>query len=233
MKILLWLGLSWMSSMASAAVTITVFTPPTAMPSTGGPYHYDLNADSVNDVSFTNYLSPYIGLNMSPIQSSLLRVQSFRSDRFTLYPLDLAHGDLIGPTPIGNSSYYNEFTPNGVRFGYTLATGFLGGDFGGEAYQDGFFVRPVGLTPATYTAFLGFEFMEPDGAHYGYMEMRMLVGTTVGSVLSIGYETTPGVAITAYHSPEPSRSALLCASAVLTCCRRRRRGPPSSASPSP
>jgi hypothetical protein len=220
MRTLLHAGLALVCCYAEAAVTIRIFNPSPNAPALFTQVPFDLDADSLNDGYF---IRDHQSLRLYGNQPSALRILSYQSDTYTLYPIDLGGDESIGPQPVRGATWFNEFIPNGIRFGYALASELYIDFITGEAYQFGLFTtRPLTIPPDTYTAFLGFELTKPDGIHYGYMEMQMITGGTFGRLLSIGYETTPGVPIITQFSPEP-RVALLLALGGLGVLLRRRR----------
>ncbi len=73
---------------------------------------------------------------------------------------------------------------------------------------------PIAYSIATDT--IGLAFTLPDGLHYGYAE---ILGPTL---VSYGYETTPGAPIATGAIPEPASLSLLAFGAATLAVRRRR-----------
>lgn len=191
-----------------ASTTLPANYTPTSS-TTNPPYEptWDVNGDGTNDFQFIfyqiagntglNWLSGVYGYGGIGIAAPVAYQGTFAS-----YVNRLANGNTIGPASVFNQTqtstggYFNVFAS---RYGSKL----------------------YGQWKTVTDGFLGFEFTEADGLHYGYVEIktsRYVNSTNKGGIFfSNGfYETTPNTPITIGQAvPEPGTLAALAFGAAI------------------
>ncbi len=199
---------------ANAAVVVTVL-PNFGVPlGSEGTYPVDFDGDGTYEVLFT----ASGGSVFSAKTNAHVRIQAIpepppgnNSDAWSL-----AFGSVIGATSISPASWVSDPIGGTLR---SCTDMFCVGD-----WPTGTFVMTdpnTGfLTIFPDSGYLGVEFTNASGIHYGWVDVGVIGFAPVGRIYGWGWETQAGIGVQIV--PEPS-TALLVAAGILAAVSRRQR----------
>ncbi len=189
-------GLKHYALVAGAAVTAPmaahagiIYTPVniTFLGTPGGTtYGLDVNGDSADDLFF------FVESDFAGVLPAKNLAVSNATSSFVVSPSGFPTNLPTGAT-VDATSTFQSF----------IGTGILS-----QENTKGYEFPTDGLTYGTY----GFEFTQPDGTHYGYLNLTTLLGSPTSTtdkiiISGIGYETDPATAVNPTQNPstpEPS-----------------------------
>lgn len=196
-------------------------------------YKFDVNGDGVNDITFA-----VRNEGSSSSSNFALVLPGLSADNTTFSPLNI-----VGTTVAGANQSYNypsRITTGTISSARNFVT--LALTANSQYLAQGTFAFGAGFTGskwktnATRAGYLGFSFTLADGLHYGFVGMTVVpqgngVNSRAISIGGIGYQTTPGAAITVSGGtgalpgavPEPSSIAMLALGAGGLAAYRQRR----------
>jgi hypothetical protein len=186
------------ASAAPAAVIYVNIDPDRIL--TGETFIFDVDNDGTKDLLFDQQTN-CVGNCQTIASVSALSGAILMSSPTDVTPLPA--GTIIGP---GGLTY----GPGGL-----LATDFFSGNPPVTTNEEGLWDNGL-------LAFVGFNFVNASGTHYGWARVKVDETSNVITVFDAAYEDVAGTAIQA-SVPEPGLSALLLAGAAAMAVRRFRR----------
>ena len=186
------------ASAASAAVIFVNIDPDHVL--TGGTFIFDVDNDGTKDLLFDQQTN-CVGNCQTIASVSALSGAILMSSPTDVTPLPA--GSIVGP---GGLTYGS---------GGLLATDFFSGNPPVTTNEEGLWDNGL-------LAFVGFNFVNASGTHYGWARVKVDETSNVITVFDAAYEDAPATAIQA-PVPEPGLSALLLAGAAAMAARRFRR----------
>jgi PEP-CTERM motif len=200
---------------ANAAVVVTVL-PNLGVPlGSEGSYPIDFDGDGIYEVNFV----ASGGSQFSAFNNSHVRLQAIPSDPPNVgsRAISLNLGSLVGSTPQGSSVLYDS-RPGGSLLRFCTDAFCVGnwpsGTFVTTDPNTGF------LTIFPESGYLGVEFTNSSGVHYGWVDVGVLGFFPAGRIYGWGWETQAGVAVQIV--PEPSTVLLMTAGVMAAAFQRRR-----------